>query len=206
MIRGDLSNRLVHLTRATSEFDAAAQFRSIVSDGYLKGSNRDIRGRFKCVCFSEAPLSVLTHSLGLPLDENGMRYSAFGVIVSKKWLFDQGGRPVIYQPNDEYDMLHDQQKYRHVRYEPEREIDFTWEREWRICTEKLELVSAETTFIVPTRDWEQYFIDEHIKDVAAQTFTVEVPVSPQMKWHFIVLEDLGVEGFDKFTSNACCLS
>lgn len=201
MIRGDLSNRLVHLTRATSESDAAEKFRSIVSDGCLKGSGTDIRGGYRCVCFSEAPLSVLTHSLALPEDENGMRYSAFGVIVSKKWLFNQGGRPVIYQPNDEYDMLHEQQKYRHVRYEPDREIDYTWEREWRIRTERLELVSAKTTFIVPTRDWEQYFINRHIDAVSEKTFAVGVPVSSQMKWHFIVLEDLGIEGFDKFTKS-----
>lgn len=202
MIRGDLSNRLVHLTRATSDSDAGEKFRSIISNGYLKGSDRDIRGGFKCVCFSEAPLSVLTHSLGLLADEKGMRYSAFGVLVSKKWLFDQGGRPVIYQTNDEYDMLHEQQKYRHVRYEPDREIDYTWEREWRIHTEKLELVSTETTFIVPTRDWEQHFIERHIQDVALQSFVVGVPVSPKMEWHFIVLEDLGVEGFDKFTKSS----
>ncbi|GAG63688.1 unnamed protein product, partial [marine sediment metagenome] len=32
----------------------------------------------------------------------------------------------------EYDILPEELKYRHVRYELESDIDFTWEREWRL--------------------------------------------------------------------------
>ena len=196
MIRGDLSNRLVHLTRGATPKEASDSFLSIFRDGVLRGSNKDIRGGFNCVCFSEAPLNVLTHALAAP-PENGMRYAPFGVIVSKTWLYQQGGRPVIYQAHDEYNLLPEELKFKHVRYEPPN-IDYTWEREWRIQTDALKLVPAETTFVVPTRDWERKFHEEHIDEVATLSFLIELPMDDPMPWHFIVLEDLGVEGFDDY--------
>lgn len=197
MIRGDLSNRLIHLTRGPTLQEAAANFQSILSQGCLLGSNRDIRGGFNCVCFSEAPLGTLTQTLAAPT-ENGMRYSAFGVIVSKIWLFNQGGRPVIYQANEEYVHLPDSLKYRHVRYEPHRGIDHTWEREWRIQTDRLTLCPDETTFVVPTRRWENEFHQRHITTVATLSSMIEVPIPTRMPCHFVVLEDLGIEGFDDY--------
>jgi len=197
MIRGDLSNRLIHLTRGPTLQAAADNFQSILSQGCLLGSNRDIRGGFNCVCFSEAPLGTLTQSLAAPT-ENGMRYSAFGVVVSKTWLFNQGGRPVIYQANEDYVQLPDSLKYRHVRYEPHRGIDHTWEREWRIQTDRLSLCPDETTFVVPTRRWENEFHQQHITRVAAVSSIIEVPIPTRMPWHFVVLEDLGIEGFDDY--------
>jgi hypothetical protein len=174
--------------------EASDRFLSIIKEGALRGSSRDIRGGFNCVCFSEAPLSVLTHALAAP-PENGMRYAPFGVIVSKTWLYQQGGRPVVYQSNDEYDLLEDELKFKHVRYEPPS-IDYTWEREWRIKTDSLRLVSEETTFIVPTREWERKFHNEHIDEVAVTSFLLELPLDDPMPWHFVVLQDLGIEGFD----------
>jgi hypothetical protein len=197
MIRGDLSNRLIHLTRGTTSKEASEKFLSIVRESRLLGSNGYIRGGANCVCFSEAPLSVLTHTLSAPT-ENGMRYAPFGVIVSKSWLFQQGGRPVIYQSHDEYDALPDALKFRHVRYEPHRGIDHTWEREWRINVDELPLVSSEVTFVVPTREWERRFHQEHIDEVATTSFLLEIPLDDPMPWHFIALEDLGVEGFDDY--------
>jgi hypothetical protein len=120
------------------------------------------------------------------------------VIVSKVWLFNQGGRPVIYQANDEYDQLPDSLKYRHVRYEPHRGIDHTWEREWRIQTDRLPLCPDETTFVVPTRRWESEFQQRHIAGVAAASSIIEVPIPTRMPWHFVVLEDLGIEGFGDY--------
>jgi hypothetical protein len=197
MIRGDLSNRLVHLTRGTSPQNAAENFLSVFRSGLLRGSNGYIRGGFNCVCFSEAPLSVLTQALASP-PENGMRYAPFGVIVGKSWLFEKGGRPVIYQSHEEYELLSNAQQFRHVRYEPHRGIDHTWEREWRIHTDALQLEPQETTFVVPTRAWERRFHQEHIDEVASVSALLEVPLDDPMPWHFVVLEDLGVEGFDEY--------
>ncbi len=200
MVRGDLSNSLVHLTRSTSIQNAADSFQSIFNSGILRGSNLGIRGGHSCVCFSETPLSTLTQALAVPLDEKGMRYEPFGVIVGKSWLFERGGRPVIYQPEEEYELLNEAQQYRHVRYEPNRgkSKDFTWEREWRIKIEELQLDFDHVTFVVPTRKWEKRFQDKHTTKVAMTSYVADIPVVQTMPWHFVVLEDLGFSGFDEY--------
>jgi len=43
-------------------------------------------------------------------------------------------------------------KYRFVKYDIENEIDYTWEREWRIKTESLRLNPKYTIVIVPTAE------------------------------------------------------
>src|SRR5712691_5760683 len=160
MIRGDLSKRLIHLTKGDNQDDAVSSFFRIIREGRLLGGSGFIRGGFSCVCFSEAPIAVLSQILANP-SVHGIRYAPFGVMVSKEWLFQKGGRPVIYQAQDEYDLLPGALKYRHVRYEPDRGVDHTWEREWRIRTDELILDPDVTTFIVPTRQWVDKFKQEH---------------------------------------------
>jgi len=157
VIRGDLSDKLIHLTRGDSEQAAAATFLTILQEGKLRGGTGCIKGTFRCVCFSEAPLSNLSQILASP-GAHGVRYKPFGIMLPKTWLFGRGGRPVIYQSDDEYSLLHDSQKYRHVRYAPDT-IDFTWEREWRIQTDELLLEPEHTTVVVPTRAWEEWLQD-----------------------------------------------
>lgn len=197
MIRGDLSNCLVHLTRGATEAVAAEAFLGIFRSKELRGSTRDIRGGYKCVCFSEAPISILAQALALP-PEHGIRYAPFGVMVRKEWLFSQGGRPVIYQPEAEFAFLHEEMRFRHVRYDPTKGQDFSWEREWRIQTERLQLNSAEVTFVVPTRAWEERFLEEHAGQQRGQImfFGEDAMFAIQkVPWHFIVLEDLGLRYF-----------
>ena len=192
MIRGDLSNRLIHLTRGDTLEAAARTFEQILRGGALVGDNGFIRGGYRCVCFSEAPISVLAQVLASSR-EDGMRYAPFGVMVGKSWLFKQGGRPVIYQAHEEFDLLHESQRYRHVRYEPHLGRDHTWEREWRIQTAMLPLDPEHTTFVVPTRDWVHRFHAEHADDMAMNNYNVQIPIVEPPPWHFIALEDLGVE-------------
>lgn len=101
ILRDDLSARLVHLTRGDPTLTAAVGFFQIVRERRLVGGTTDIRGGYRCVCFSEAPISKLAHLLADP-SVQGMRYKPFGVMVDKAWLFAHGGRPVIYQPESEY--------------------------------------------------------------------------------------------------------
>jgi len=45
---------------------------------------------------------------------------------------------VIYQTDNDFNILPEELRWRHVRYEPagDQAIDFTWEREWRMhCDE-----------------------------------------------------------------------
>lgn len=195
MIRGDLSSRLVHLTKGETQQEASDRFLSIVKHGVLKGGAGDIRGGYLCVCFSEAPIGIISQVLAhAPI--GGMRYAPFGVILSKTWLFQMGGRPVIYQANNEFENLPEAIRYRHVRYEPDRGIDFTWEREWRIRTDELKLDAATTTFLVPTRSWADKFRADHFASQQAIAVVMDDMAAYSIEkfpWHFLALEDLGVE-------------
>ena len=110
MVRDDLSDRLIHLTRGasndpkTNRDEAVGNLESILKDGALKGGDGFIKGSFKCVCFSEAPVSKLPYILA-HAEAHGFKYSPYGVMVSKRWFFAQGGRPVIYGSSDEFDKL-----------------------------------------------------------------------------------------------------
>jgi hypothetical protein len=121
----------------------------------LRGGIGHIKGAYKCVCFTEAPEHSFHEVMG--------RYRPFGIQLSKSWVFDRGGRPVIYQTDAEYEQLIEEQRWRHVRYEPSATppTDFTWEREWRVRTDVLPLTPGDAIVIVPNEDWAQQLRDEH---------------------------------------------
>jgi hypothetical protein len=189
MIRGDLSNRLIHLTSGESLEAAFQKFLKILNARRLIANNGHIKGGFKCVCFSEAPVAIL----GQMLATKDSRYQPLGVMVDKAWLFGKGGRPVIYQSDAEYDDLPESLKYRHVRYEPadspDKGVDWTWEREWRI-REDVILRPDHVTLVVPTRDFPDFSKELHLgfpnePDAATPGFN-------SLEWHYVALSDLGV--------------
>jgi hypothetical protein len=144
------------------------------------------------VCFSEAPIGKLAHLLADPSVER-MRYKLFGVMVDKTWLFAQGGRPVIYQPEAEFEVLPESHRYRHVRYEPPR-VAFTWEREWRVRVDELPLDPAAVTLVVPTRAWERWFQRRHEGASGRRAFLLGgLGGGAPFPWHFTVLEDVGAD-------------
>jgi hypothetical protein len=194
MIRDDLSDRLVHLTKGETEQHAAARFLSIVRDKALLGGTGLIRGSYRCVCFSEAPISKLGAILAQP-SIHGMPYAPLGVMFTKTSLFLAGGRPVIYQPEPEFQMLPDSHRYRHKDYAPGEQPDFSWEREWRILTDRLPLDPAAVTLIVPNRSWSDYFFEQHAGHLAGSIMVFGEDAMMAMHkcpWHFLVLEDLGI--------------
>ena len=191
MIRDDLSANLTHLTRGDSDQAAADAFLEILRSEQLLGSIRDIRGGYRCVCFSEAPLAKLASVLASAA-ESPMRYKPFGVMVAKTWLFNQGARPVIYQPEADFDLLVEQQRFRHVRYEPGK-VDYTWEREWRVQVSALKLDPDQVTLVVPNRAWERWALRKHAESQRPLNIALMglAPIKP-FPWHFVVLEDMGV--------------
>jgi hypothetical protein len=158
MNRIDISNYLIHFTKGESTELAYQCLRKILSEKRLRGSGETIKGRYPCVCFSEAPLVALTNGLINPRSYS--KYSPFGILVTKQWIFEQGGRPVIYQADDEFAELSEYHRWRHMRYEPPR-IDFTWEREWRICSDQLDFDIGTASIVVPDDEWSKRLVDEH---------------------------------------------
>ncbi len=168
LVRRDLGSLLFHWTRSQFRRESESIIDSswvkepagnilfkILREGFLKGSSGFIRGNHQCVCFTEAPISEVAalFKLASYMRENDRpRYEPYGIAVRKEWLFSQGGRPVIYQSDAEYENLSEELKWRHARYEPNNGIDFTWEREWRIRTSSLTLDPKHTLVVVPTVD------------------------------------------------------
>lgn len=169
--RPDLSDTLIHFTKGEDALDTLLR---IIQEGYLLGGTGFIKGRYPCVCFSETPLGILKEDFERLVKG---RYSPFGIGVSKKWLFEMGGRPVIYQPANEFLNLSENIRWRHVTYDlgMEPPIDFTWEREWRISCEELKISADSAWLVVP--DF-RYF--EFLKQRLYDEYTLEVELISQM--------------------------
>jgi len=151
--RFDISEKLIHFTSGESPDHAFARLRAIIGERRVIGGNRMIRGGYRCVCFTEAPLAALADAFVSRVPFT--RYSQFGLIFEKSWVYDRGGRPVIYQPDSDFSILPEELRWRHVRFEPtaEQVIDFTWEREWRIHCDELPFSQAEAVVVVPNNQW-----------------------------------------------------
>lgn len=149
--RTDISMGLVHLTKGDGELSSLAVLMKILEEQTIVGStNKTVNGHprgFICgndpvVCFQDVPLFSLSENIyweqqlrdqtpGAPI-----RYAPFGLRFDKRYIFRNGGRPVIYEntttaknflPEDEY--------WRIVKLDLENDdniIDWTHEREWRI--------------------------------------------------------------------------
>jgi hypothetical protein len=181
VVRRDLGHLLFHFahtpeapvnfTRGDVQYgfgqSAGSILQKILMEGCLLGTSKWIRGGYRCVCFTEAPIGELAalFSLARIAANEGQRprYEPYGVAVPKEWLFDRGGRPVVYQPDSEFELLPEDLRYRHVRYEPNRGIDHTWEREWRIKADKLILDPDHALVVVPTRDEAYGIMYDHSK-------------------------------------------
>ncbi len=154
--RPDISDKVIHFTRGPTPEAALESLLTIVGESRLLAGNGMIRGGHHCVCFTEAPLPAL--ATGLVNSDSFTRYSPFGLMFEKAWLYARGGRPVIYQADGEFLALPETMRWRHVRYEPSAAppIDFTWEREWRIQCQALVFTSAEAALVVLDEDSEAF--------------------------------------------------
>ncbi len=156
LVRRDISNLLFHFTRAQdSETTADIVLRKILREGVLNGFGKWTKG-IPCVCFTEAPIqefaSIFALSEIAASKKQRPRYEPYGIAVTKEWLFNQGGRPVIYEHESDMSSFDGSQKqqYRLVPYDPRSGKDFTWEREWRVSTSALKIDPEHAFIIVPT--------------------------------------------------------
>jgi hypothetical protein len=161
--RIDISSYLIHFTKGIDFDDAFANLLSIIDNRTIFGSNNLIKGGYNCVCFSEAPIDCLSN--GLINSNYYSKYSPFGIIVNKEWLFRLGGRPVIYQMDKEYQILNESIRWRHMTYNPIEKppIDFTWEREWRIQVDELYINPNDCSLILPNSDWADFLYHHYYR-------------------------------------------
>jgi hypothetical protein len=146
--RRDLGQWLFHWTKRDGESEAYDVLAQILSERKIRASSRHIRGGAECVCFTETPVQEVSAYFAPTLSAEPPRYEPYGIAVRKDWLFERGGRPVIYQSNSEFEALPKHLQWRHCRYEP-GSVDFTWEREWRIQSD-VALDPAHTIVVAPT--------------------------------------------------------
>jgi hypothetical protein len=139
--RPDLSPFLVHLTKNTKSKDGYSAFRnlsSILRTGKVFGSTRSgfIKGDISASCFMDVPLTSLKYVLN---ERNTRperpRYEPFGIVISKKYAYEHGCRPVLYLSDAELKALRvpTSELWRVVRLEAVDGTGVNWlhEREWR---------------------------------------------------------------------------
>ena len=190
-IRSDLSDWLIHCTQPTDVLSAFDVLRKILQEASLIGSNQYIKAQCKCVCFSESPLTKIK-SLITYCDTHqcSLRYAPYGIAVKKEWLFEQGGRPVIYQTDNEFSITSDEHKYRHMRYDPAKNFDFSWEREWRVNCDQLLLQPEITTVFVKSRDDIRLLLEEYYGHQSSWSL-VGVPFNIDIyPWGLISLDEI----------------
>jgi hypothetical protein len=149
-----ISDKLIHFTAGGECVeDVFARLRGILRDGRLLASGRFIRGCYRCLCFTEAPLAAF--ATGFVAQFPFTRYSQFGLMFEKNWIFERGGRPVIYEPDSDFDLLPEDLRWRHVRFEQtgQKVIDWTWEREWRIRCNELPFSPSDVAVVVSNEEW-----------------------------------------------------
>jgi hypothetical protein len=138
--RPDLSPYLVHLTKSTSSPKRSAlnNLINMLKCGEIFGSGKSgfIKGPNEATCFTDIPLSSLKFLLNVKnTNPENPRYQPYGILVSKKFAYRKGARPVIYLSDAELALLsiNQQEIWRVVRFEGVDDADVNWthEREWR---------------------------------------------------------------------------
>lgn len=166
MTRVDQSDFIIHFTKgkpSNTNESAYQNFKKILADEKILAGNYMIKGDFKCICFTEAPIGCLFQNSNEKACNTKYfnRYSPFGFHFSKQYIYKQGGRHVIYSDEDDYDKLPEDLKWRYVRYNPLINKDFTWEREWRLHKNELIVDKNSVKLVFPNKEWIDRFVHEH---------------------------------------------
>ena len=170
--RQDLSDYVFHFTKhrnAKNTLQRIIETQSVV----------DINDR-GYLCFSEAPLTSLPAMFDIFKRYPDPMYSPYGVGIKKDFFYQNGGRPVIYGDSNDRELLHPELLWRFEMLDF-NQYDFSWLREWRIRTARLELNYNNCIAIVDTRndiwdmkdiflDFEDMIIDAEPEDGGCTTF------------------------------------
>ena len=138
--RNDMATRLIHLTRGADEDAAFENLWKILIDKKLNGGCGFINGDRNAVCFQELPLNALAENLNYEEKLNDkVRYSPFGIRFQKHFIYQQGGRPVIYENTEVAKTILPENEYWRIvdlnLSDKDNYVDWTHEREWRVPDE-----------------------------------------------------------------------
>lgn len=127
--REDYSDYLFHFTKGK---DALDNLKTILSMQTLISFEDD-----DVLSFTEAPLPILCNMFDYFLDAypNRPMFAPYGIGFKKQYLYELGARHAIYGDDIEYNKLHSDLKWRFVKFDINSE-EFSWQREWRLKTEK----------------------------------------------------------------------
>lgn len=148
--RSDLSTGLVHLTRSSviddKEYNPLEIIIKILREKTLIASSPSsgfICGDKGALCFQESPLYSLSQNLYTEQQyrkqnsDAKIRYNPIGIMFDKQYIYQTGGRPVIYDDTQTAKTyLKPDEWWRIVRFDlsdSTNVIDWTHEREWRIA-------------------------------------------------------------------------
>ncbi len=184
-VRTDISSYLFHFVNRGNT--PADRLRAILKCGYIRGGLYPPATK-KSVCFTEAPLADVVRQDGILDSHSYQRLSLWGIGFKKKFIFDAGGLPVIYQPRVRLADIHPNAHWRHVDFDLETGTDYSWQREWRICSEEFHFESEHAVLVVPSVD---EFVDQLWEvsiDIEDDHGELTYSAGVYKKWNFIPLE------------------
>jgi hypothetical protein len=164
--RPDLTPYLLHLTKNTEAEDECSAYDNLVNilkTGEVWGSssrNGFVKGPNKAACFMDVPFAslkyVLTPENSDPLSP---RYEPYGIVVTKRYAYGEGCRPVLYLSDEETAELQipRSELWRVVRFEVSNNRWISWlhEREWRCKGDFTLPRTVQAVFVRNTREAER---------------------------------------------------
>ena len=165
--RSDLSSQIIHLTRSGetdgNKIGPVDVLYKILSDCHIAGSTNTkgfICGDVPATCFQDTPVYSVSQNINAEeqyrkaVEGARIPYVGVGVMFPKPYVFERGGRPVVYEQVEKAkDILPEDEWWRIVRFDlndPENIIDWTHEREWRVPG-GFEFEISEATILLPSK-------------------------------------------------------
>jgi len=193
--RTDLSGFVYHLTKPKSDSPedivtaVTERLIKIIQERKLIGSSTQsgfITGNRKAVCFQDAPISGIVQNVvheGAFRRELGgkIRYVGLGLAFPKSYIFQQGGRPVMYEKKETAKkILPKDEWWRIVDFnlmDRENIVDWTHEREWRLPADEFHFDLSRAVILLPNSDIHKLFLRK-MADEDLQTINGIIQTSP----------------------------
>lgn len=150
---------VTHFTKESNDLTVFQVLKKILTEKKIVGSNQNgyVIGNSRAVCFEDVPLyGVCQNSFHEQINKaelgGTLRYRPIALTFEKEYIFNKGGRPVLYEQKDIAKRILPQDEWwRIINYDLSNQgsiIDWTHEREWRIKSD-FEFDISEAIIIMP---------------------------------------------------------